>query len=165
MYKALRIAITAHNGQLRNYNNGPYVLHPIAVAEIVNSVTLNKKMLEAALLHDTVEDTDVTFEFLSEQFSIRTVQLVKELTDVSKPEDGNRAVRKQIDLEHTAQASPDGKTIKLADLIHNTSSVLKYDPSFAKIYMKEKKALLEVLTQGNNELWARAYAIVENYYA
>ena len=65
-------------------------------------------------------------------------ELVDDLTDVSKPQDGNRATRKELDRQHTAKASPDAKTIKLADLISNSRSIMKDDPNFAKVYMKEK---------------------------
>ena len=84
------------------------------------------------------------------------MMLVRDLTDVSKPEDGNRAVRKEIDRQHTAQASPQAKTIKLADLISNTVSIVEHDPKFARIYLKEKALLLEVLTEGDPTLYAMA---------
>ena len=62
------------------------------------------------------------------------------------------------------RASPDAKTIKLADLISNSHSIVKDDPNFAKVYMKEKAALLEVLTEGNAELFRQASDIVASYY-
>ncbi len=164
MYKALTLAVLAHNGQLRKYTNDPYIIHPIAVAEIVNKVTLEKDMIRAAFLHDTVEDTDITIDFLQKHFNERVALLVEEVTDVSKPEDGNRATRRLIDLKHTALASPDAKTIKLADVIHNTGTILQYDPNFAKVYMKEKKALLGVLTEGDSSLYEHAEGVIEKYY-
>jgi hypothetical protein len=78
------------------------------------------------------------------------------LTDVSRPEDGNRAARKAIDLAHTAKASPAAKTIKLADLIDNTRSIVERDPDFAKVYLQEKARLLEVLQEGDPTLMAMA---------
>jgi len=165
MYQALILAVIAHDGQLRKYTNDPYILHPIAVAGIVNMVTLEKDMIRAALLHDVVEDTSITLNYIREKFNDRVALLVEDLTDVSTFEGGNRAARKQIDLRHTAIASPDAKTIKLADLIHNTGSILQYDPNFAKVYMKEKKALLEVLTEGDPLLYKQAEGIVKEYYA
>ena len=87
-----------------------------------------------------------------------------ELTDVSKPEDGNRATRKALDCEHLAQASNRGKTIKLADLIHNSESICQYDNGFAKVYMKEKAALLKVLVGGDEQLYQDAFNIVAEYY-
>lgn len=76
-----------------------------------------------------------------------------------KPEDGNRKTRKEIDKNHLAKASELGQTIKLADLISNTSTITKYDPKFAKTYMQEKKELLEVLTKGNKGLYKRCVEI------
>jgi hypothetical protein len=81
---------------------------------------------------------------------------VADLTDVSRADDGNRAVRKAIDLAHTAKACADAKTIKLADLLSNTASIVAYDPGFARVYLKEKTALLKVLTEGDATLLARA---------
>ena len=88
-----------------------------------------------------------------------------EVTDVSKKEDGNRAVRKHIDLMHLANASPEGQTIKLADLIDNTESITKYDPGFAYKYMREKRDLLQVLTRGDYRLYEIASKTVADYFS
>lgn len=71
-------------------------------------------------------------------------------------------LEKKIDLEHTRNASPEAKTIKLADLISNTKSIVEYDKNFALVYLKEKKALLEVLKEGNKLLFEEAYIILED---
>jgi GrpB-like predicted nucleotidyltransferase (UPF0157 family) len=70
-------------------------------------------------------------------------------------------VRKAIDLQHTAAAPPEAKTVKLADLISNTQSIVKYDPKFAKIYLEEKRRLLTVLGDGDATLFARASALAQ----
>ena len=57
----------------------------------------------------------------------------------------------------------EAKTIKLADLIDNSKSILEYDPKFAKVYMAEKKLLLEVLEDGDKSLWLLAHKIVHDY--
>lgn len=164
---AYRFAKEAHGDQKRKYTGEPYIVHPVAVAKIVASVTEDCAMIAAALLHDVIEDTPVTFEELSKPehgFMYPVAHLVLELSDVSKPEDGNRAIRKKIDLDHLSGVSPRAKTIKLADLIHNTSSICKYDPGFARLYMAEKRALLGVLTEGNMILHNAASQLVEDYY-
>lgn len=130
--------------------------HPAAVAKLVCSVSRDECMIMAALLHDTVEDTDVTIDIIELEFGHRVANLVSDLTDVSKPENGNRETRKAIDREHTAKASPDAKTIKLADLIDNTKSIVEHDPDFAVVYLKEKELLLEVLTDGSAILYGIA---------
>ena len=162
-YKANVFAAKAHAGQVRKYTGEPYIVHPYEVYSIVLKIGGTDDMLAAALLHDTVEDTSVTISDIRKEFSPDIADLVADLTDVSQPEDGNRAVRKEIDRQHTAQASPEAKTIKLADLISNSKSIVQHDPSFAKVYMKEKTALLEVLTEGNASLHARASEQVNNF--
>ncbi len=163
--EAVIFAQEAHRGQVRKYTGEPYITHPIAVSEIVDTVSSDEEMIVAAILHDTVEDTDTTLDDIRDVFGLRVSLLVDDLTDVSQPGDGNRAIRKKKDLEHTAKASPDAKTIKLADLIHNTQSIVAKDPKFAKTYIAEKALLLEVLTEGNQELHKRAMALVDNYYS
>jgi (p)ppGpp synthase/HD superfamily hydrolase len=145
--------------QRRKYTNEPYINHPAAVVEIVKSVPHTSEMLAAAWLHDVVEDTPVELAEIESKFGKTVSELVEMLTDVSKPEDGNRAFRKSLDKDHTAQASPEAKTIKIADLIHNTESIIKRDPGFARIYLKEKRALLDVLKEGDPTLWAVAHEI------
>ena len=109
----------------------------------------------------TVEDTGVTLSEIDECFGSHVALLVEQLTDVSRPTDGNRAKRKTLDLEHTAKACPEAKTIKLADLIDNSKSIVARDPTFAVIYLKEKAALLEVLYEGDPTLFEMARAIVD----
>lgn len=139
-------------------------MHPIAVADLVASVTDEQEMIAAALLHDTVEDTDATLEDIKGIFGVTIALWVENLTDISRPIDGNRAERKMIDLNHTAKAFQPAKTIKLADLIHNTSSIVEYDPEFAKIYMKEKRELLCVLGEGHPTIYQKACELVRDYF-
>ncbi len=140
-------------GQKRKYTGEPYINHPAAVVKIVESIPHTKEMIAAAWLHDTVEDTNATLEDVRDEFGIYVAELVEMLTDISKPSDGNRAYRKTIDRNHTASAYPDAKTIKLADLIDNTKSIVEHDSDFAKVYLAEKVLLLEVLKDGDPKLW------------
>lgn len=162
--KALEFGAKAHRGQERKYTGEPYFNHPIEVAHLVMGVTTDINIVAAALLHDVVEDTNYTLEDLSKEFNEEIVQLVKELTYVTTKADGNRATRMVINREHTANSCPKAKTIKLADLINNTKSIVKHDPKFAKVYMAEKRKLLEVLKEGDELLYSIAYNIVEDYY-
>ena len=159
--KAEKFATMKHGeiGQVRKYTGEPYINHPAEVVSIVKSVSHTDEMLAAAWLHDTVEDTITTFEEIEEEFGLTIMEFVKGLTDVSKPEDGNRAIRKAIDRRHMADQTPFVKTIKLADLISNSKSILEHDPQFAKVYIEEKRLLLPVLHEGNKILWITAYGI------
>ena len=162
--KALEFATEAHKGQVRKYTGEPYIVHPIEVMELVKQVIDDPEMQAAALLHDVVEDTPVSIKEIEDEFGSRVAALVSDLTDVSKPEDGNRALRKELDRQHTAKASPDAKTVKLADLISNGKSIIKDDPNFAKVFMKEKAALLDVMTEGNIILFKQASDMVASYF-
>ena len=148
--------------QVRKYTGEPYIVHPEAVAQLVRSVPHTEEMLAAAWLHDTVEDTEATLEEIERECGAEVADLVEMLTDPSRPEDGNRARRKAIDRAHTALASPDAKTIKLADLIDNTRSIVQCDPGFARVYLAEKRKLLEVLRDGDPKLWGVAAGIAED---
>ncbi|MCK5616807.1 HD domain-containing protein [Candidatus Pacearchaeota archaeon] len=161
--KAKEFATERHAkaGQVRKYTGEAYICHPAAVVEIVRSVPHTEEMLAAAWLHDVVEDTDTTIEEIRDTFGIQVSMFVGMLTDVSKRSDGNRKRRKEIDRQHTAKAMPPAKTIKLADLIDNTSSIVSFDPSFAKVYLAEKKLLLKELTEGDSVLWHRANDIAQ----
>jgi (p)ppGpp synthase/HD superfamily hydrolase len=163
--KRARIFATKwHGDQKRKYTFEPYVTHPMAVAELVKLVPHTEEMVAAAYLHDTREDCAVTDEMIRTEFGDGVADLVGWLTDVSRPEDGNREVRKILDREHTAEAPREAKTIKLADLIDNSKSITKYDPDFAKIYLREKRLLLdEALKDGDPYLWAMADEIVRRY--
>lgn len=150
--KAEQFAVKAHGPQKRKYTGDPYIVHPIEVAGIVRTVPHTNAMLAAALLHDVIEDTEAEYDDIASNFGVVIADLVLEVTDVSKPEDGNRAVRKALDRAHLAQASAEAQTIKLADVISNTKDIQENDPKFAKVYVQEMKMLLEVLDKGDQTL-------------
>jgi (p)ppGpp synthase/HD superfamily hydrolase len=157
--KAQVYAMAAHDavGQRRKYTGEPYIVHPAEVAKIVAGVPgATPDMVAAAWLHDVVEDTGCTFNDIHMGFGIDIATLVGWLTDVSKPEDGPRWYRKKLDREHTAQAPAEAQTIKLADLISNTKSIMAHDEKFAKVYLEEKRMLLDVMTRGDAGLMAEA---------
>lgn len=162
---ARAVAHTAHQAvkQVRKKElmaNGqpePYYFHPFRVASLVKMWEEgNDDAISAAYLHDVLEDTGVTADDLLHYFPARIVDLVKEVTEISKPGDGNRAIRKEIDRLHYQSASPNGQTIKIADMIDNTRSIVKTDKDFAVVYMKEMRKLLDGLTLGNPDLWVIA---------
>jgi (p)ppGpp synthase/HD superfamily hydrolase len=105
-----------------------------------------------------VEDTAVTHGYVLEMFGEEIANLVYDVTDQSRPTDGNRETRKRIDREHIAKASPDAMSIKLADLIDNTASITAHDPDFAVTYLREKRLLMPLLIGGNKLLYARAWS-------
>lgn len=161
-FLALGFAIQAHADQKRKYTGEDYSNHPLEVVKIlICHSELCFDHLAAALLHDVVEDCGVTYRQLYDKFGFTTTCLVYWLSDKSRPSDGNRAIRKEIDKSHIAKAPPEAKTIKLADLISNTISIVEHDPKFAKIYVKEKEELLKVLKEGDPTLWKMADSLVK----
>ena len=163
--KARLFAEAAHAGinQRRKYTGEPYINHPAAVVELVRSVPHTPEMIAAAWLHDVLEDTPAGLATIIIEFGAEVAILVNHLTDISQPSQGNRAARKAIDRAHTARASPAAKTIKLADLIDNSRSIVARDPDFARVYIAEKALLLEVLREGDATLWAMAADLVNQY--
>lgn len=157
--RARVFATAAHAavGQTRKYTGEPYIVHPAEVAAIVAAAGGTNEMVAAAFLHDVVEDTGVSNDDVRAEFGNEVADLVAWLTDVSRPEDGNRKVRKAIDREHSASAPAAAQTVKVADLISNSSTILQFDPGFAKVYLEEKRQLLAVLTKADPDLLSRAH--------
>jgi len=148
----------------RKYTGEPYAVHLGTVAELVTEVSGTSEMIAAAWLHDVVEDTPVTSAQIYEEFGAEVSSLVDQLTDVSTLDDGKRSIRKALDRAHLASASPEAKTVKLADLIDNSVSIIENDQRFAATYMCEKKLLLEILQEGDARLFQRATEITEQYF-
>lgn len=161
MIRNAQVFATAAHGairQVRKYTGEPYITHPAAVAQIVAFVPGHTwQMICAAWLHDVLEDTGVTENTLDVIFTSEVMQMVKELTNVPLTA-GNRATRYTMNVEKLSKASPQTKTVKLADLLHNTKSIVEHDPRFAPVYLREKLGTLEVLRDGDPVLWSMAYA-------
>lgn len=160
---SIRTCMKAHEGQVRKYTDEPYWIHPVQVGTtLIKAGVDDVELIIAAHLHDVVEDTDMTIEQVTEGFGQRVGTLVGWLTDVSVPEDGNRATRKRIDREHLAAAPWEAQMVKLADLISNTQSIVENDHKFAKVYMREVRLLLEVLIKGtHNERFCELYKTLD----
>jgi len=158
--KAEQFAQEAHKNHQRKYTGDPYYVHLDEVRNIVKQAGGTIEQQAAALLHDTVEDTSVTPVDVTREFGPKIAKLVVELTDVSKPEDGNRKTRKAIDRDKLAGVSAEAQTVKYADLISNGRDIGKNDPKFAKVYHAEKADLLRVMTKGNQNLRKQAIALL-----
>jgi len=155
--KAVKFATRAHRTQTRKYTGEPYIHHPLAVAEIVRTVPGHTEdMLVAAVLHDVVEDCDVTIQDICDEFGTVVGMYVEYLTDISRPEHGNRKVRKEMDAWHYSRGPAESQTIKVADLIHNTADIHTHDPHFWEVYKHEKWYCLNLLTEADPGLWNRA---------
>lgn len=163
--KAEALARSAHGAidHLRKYTGEPYAEHLGSVARMVGDANGTEEMVAAAWLHDVLEDTTITREELEKVVGPVVTQYVLELTDVSRPEDGNRAIRKAKDRDHLALASSEAQTIKLADLIDNARSIIEHDQRFAKTFMLEMEGCLGILTRGDPQLHRMADQIVAEW--
>jgi hypothetical protein len=150
--KAIEFATEKHKDQRRKWTGESYIVHPEAVADTIRAIGGSTEMVCAAWLHDTIEDQGVRPEELTELFGPKVSKLVVELSEISKLEDGNRKTRKEIDRKHYSNASPEGQTIKLADMLNNGYDIVESNPGFARTYIPELEALFEVLTKGNPTL-------------
>jgi guanosine-3',5'-bis(diphosphate) 3'-pyrophosphohydrolase len=137
---AKEFAVRAHGEQKRKYNDNPYWYHLMAVADYVESRFEDPDMVDAAWLHDVLEDTPVKEDQLRMFFNERTCNLVVELTDHYTPTrypQFNRAQRKMLEAWRVGLCSIESKWIKLGDMRDNSENILRYDPGFGKTYRKE----------------------------
>ena len=161
--KLLAFVTKMHEGQLRKYSDEPYVTHCIQVAELLSS--LGYDYIEIALCHDLLEDTECTHQHLYDELMEigyacgETTSIcfhVKELTDVfthEKYPKRNRTWRKIAELGRLVNTTYKSQTVKYADLIHNTSSIVDGDIGFARLYLDEKEVLLEFMNNGHIEMY------------
>ena len=126
--EAYQFAAAKHVGHRRKGEaEEPYVNHLTEVADLVSRATAGADVdaIVAAVLHDTVEDTETTFEEIADQFGSRVAALVAEVTDdKSLP----KAERKRLQIEHAAHASHGAKLIKLADKTSNLRALSHSPP-------------------------------------
>lgn len=152
-YRAMQFARHIHKEQVRKYTGNPYTDHLAEVAGIVATVDSSDETIATAWLHDCREDQGVSGLDIEITFGMRVAVGVALLSDL---ETGNRAGRKAASRERLADAPGWVQTIKCADLISNTSSIVKHDPKFAVTYLEEKRLLLDVLTKADPRLIAIA---------
>lgn len=142
--KAIAFATAAHEGQVRKYTGEPYVEHVIAVAEMVATHVTDDDAIIAAILHDTVEDCDVTIDEIQAEFGDRVAEYVWYLT---KPPVfvGNRAKRKALDRARLKEAPEIVRFIKVMDIWHNSTSIREFDEKFYETFRQEVRDLLYIM--------------------
>ena len=155
LIKALKFATKKHSGQFRKISGLPYVTHPIEVAKLVEQFKSSKNMTElkvAALLHDTLEDTDATFSEIAMEFSPLIANLVLELTsdslEIKKTSKCEYLKRKMLGM------SSYGLFIKLCDRLSN----LRDNPTEKS--KNDTKAILEFL-KANRRLSLSQLSVIQ----
>ncbi|HEY6966790.1 MAG TPA: HD domain-containing protein, partial [Burkholderiales bacterium] len=128
LFRALAFAAHKHRDQRRkDAEASPYINHPIALAEVLagEGGIADAEVLAAALLHDTIEDTDTSLEELRREFGERIAAMVMEVTDDKALP---KAERKRLQIVHAAGISPGAKLVKLADKICNLRDIAHSPP-------------------------------------
>ena len=142
LQQAYEVAEEAHRGQLRR-SGDPYITHPLAVATILADLGMDTTTLAAALLHDTVEDTDYQLDKLIQDFSPEIAHLVDGVTKLDKVKLGDAAEAETIRKMVVAMArDPRVLVIKLADRLHNMRTMRFLPP---EKQAKKARETLEVL--------------------
>ncbi|MBR3251276.1 MAG: bifunctional (p)ppGpp synthetase/guanosine-3',5'-bis(diphosphate) 3'-pyrophosphohydrolase [Erysipelotrichaceae bacterium] len=125
--EAIKFASLAHMGMRRKGNDQPYIFHPLEVMSLVSLMTLDEEILCAAILHDTVEDTDVSIEDIKENFGERVASLVGYESEDKRGNVNKSATwkkRKEETIERISSLDDEGaKMVCLADKVSNLRSI------------------------------------------
>jgi len=159
LLRALELAAAKHRDQRRKgRGTSPYINHPIQVASALADVggVTDPEILSAAILHDTVEDTQTTPEELEQAFGARIRSLVEEMTDdksLSQPQ------RKKLQIVHAPTLSPGARLIKLGDKLCNVRDVIhdpppSWDPVRRRAYLEWARDVVDQIRGANTRLEA-----------
>lgn len=119
--KALQTAALAHEGQYRKNTNIPYIVHPVAVGIILQKAGYSNEVIAAGILHDTVEDTDLTLSDIEQEFSYEIATIIEGCSEPDKSLSWEE--RKQHTIEFLKTASEEIRVVACADKLHNARSI------------------------------------------
>lgn len=146
LQKALEFSVEAHKGQVRKGNGQPYIVHPLSVMHIIGEIKKSSNpylIATGAVLHDTVEDCDVTLAQIAENFGYSVAAIVQELTlDKSEYE---TLGKKEAVLKNASKMSSYALAIKLADRLHNVRDMEDMTPEFQQDYKDQTVYLVKGL--------------------
>ena len=156
--RAIVFATKAHSGTLRKKDGIPYILHPMEVASIAGGITTDEEVLTAALLHDTVEDTNVTLDTIKSQFGDRVAALVASETEDKRRDRSPAETWMQRKMESLAAlrnaVDPGVRVLWLSDKLANMRS-------FARQYEKEGDRMWKDYNQTDPVQQAWYYRTIE----
>ncbi|WP_034670492.1 HD domain-containing protein [Ectobacillus panaciterrae] len=121
--KAVEVATVAHKAQQRKGNGTPYITHPYTVAMLLAKSGCTQDVVVAGLLHDTVEDTSLSYEDVKREFGETVARLVEECSEHDKEKSWEE--RKQYTIDKLQHISAEGCMITCADKLHNIRSTVK----------------------------------------
>ncbi|MDO4466224.1 MAG: HD domain-containing protein [Bacillota bacterium] len=148
LLNAFNYACEKHEGQFRK-SGDPYISHPIAVAKILADLGFETNVLCAALLHDVVEDCNVTYEDLVDDFNQEIADLVEAVSSIKREGDALKKVSKKtldtLDMKKFIEHAKNNKKayyIKLADRLHNLRTLDAMPPHKQLAKVRETRRLL-----------------------
>lgn len=143
--RAIEVATVAHKGQCRKGTDIPYIMHPFAVGMMLAKAGCDDEVVAAGILHDTVEDTDLTSDDIRNQFGHHVADLVAGASEPNKQASWEE--RKKHTLEYLKTAPLDVRMVSCADKLHNLRSVVRD-------YRNQAEALWGVFNRGKEQqLW------------
>ncbi len=126
IFEAVKFATEAHTGQYRKGNKVPYIVHPLGVAKILTKLGYPEEVVVAGVLHDTVEDTPVTYEDIEENFGKKVAELVRGASEPNRSDSWEK--RKQHTIDYLKTAPIDIVVVTCADKLDN---MLEFQENFA----------------------------------
>lgn len=121
--RAIIVASKAHDGQYRKLTKIPYITHPLGVGLLLMNANAHPELVAAGILHDTVEDTELTLEDIEEEFGEQIATLVEGASEPDKSLSWEE--RKEHTIEFLRTASEDIRTVVCADKLHNIRSIIR----------------------------------------
>ena len=166
--KATKFSALKHQDQKRKDGKTPYVIHPISVAMILSEIggIDDEEILSAALLHDTIEDTDTTVDEIDREFGSKIRSIIEELTD-------NKELtyyeRKQFQIDHAPNLSKEATLVKIADKISNVTDIIDekptdWDDARCKEYIDWAESVINRCPKVNMKLEEHFYNLVNSYH-
>lgn len=143
---AILFAMEKHEGQTRK-TGGPYIYHPLRVAQLYDQYIGHDPLcIKICVLHDTIEDTDATYEEIGNLFGQYVADGVRDLTNVYTKEaypDLNRRERQELEHRRLIDLPNNIIQVKLCDRLDNVRDIDKLDPGFRQIYAMETRHMME----------------------
>ena len=160
--RAARLAEYAHRDQRRDWTGAPYFRHVEEVATVLWMVGQPAVVVAAGYLHDTLEDTALDPTVIALETSEDVLRYVREVTnpaDKDKFPESTRAERRAMNTSHLFNASWQGKTLKLADILANCRDVRRHS-RFGTAYIEEKLEYLRLVPGGHSKLRQYVYSFI-----
>lgn len=124
--EAIIYAVEKHDGKTRKGTSIPYIVHPLEAMAIVSSITEDEELMAAAVLHDTVEDTDATVEDIEAKFGTKVAKLVASESENKReelPESETWKQRKEETIAHLKSADLETRIVCLGDKLSNIRAI------------------------------------------